>query len=97
MRKLQPGDSTTADHGTLTLKTTRWHDGLHLLVMCGPARVETLTRPFTNTELPLARAWYAEIRTAADAGLPVWQIEARLKALTAAGEALRTTAVAVTA
>ena len=87
-RKLAPGEHHVSDHGHLKVRLDRHHDGVAITVMCGPDRNGDLSRGFPNDRLATARAWYTALIEAADSGLQVWQIVARLQVLDAAGHAL---------
>jgi hypothetical protein len=87
-RTLAPGEHHIADHGHLRVRLDRHHDGLTVTVMCGPTRNNVLSRTFLNHELAAARVWYRDLTAAADAGVPVWRIEADMQALADAGHAL---------
>lgn len=84
---LATGESKTTPRGPLTIRIDRLHDGVSILTMCGPTRVDGCSRTFTNDRLAAGRVWLAELHTAVDAGLHVWQIEAQMQALTAAAHA----------
>lgn len=84
---LATGESSTTTRGPLTIRIDRHHDGVSITTMCGPTRVDGCSRTFTTDHLASGRVWLAELHKAVDAGLPVWQIEAQMQALTAAAHA----------
>lgn len=76
MNKLQPGQTTYCQWGGLNIRIDMHTDGVSITVDHHP----TLNRAFTN--LHQGRAYLAFLRDKANAGKPVWLIEAGAGALT---------------
>jgi hypothetical protein len=76
MNKLQPGQTTYRQWGTLNIRIDMHSDGVSITVDHHPS----LNRAFTN--LDQGRAYLAFLRDEANAGNPVWLIEAGAGVLT---------------
>jgi hypothetical protein len=74
---------------TLTVTVCQDWQGISLTVFNGPNHSSVLSRTFTWDRVDAGRVWFKQLRDSANAGQPVWRIEADAQALLAAATAVQ--------